>query len=55
MDRVVPCALERRLHEGVSLAFRRGAGGWCCVARSLGAFYNYERDRKLLEGLQVYL
>ena len=34
VDRVAP---KRHLHEGASLAFRRGAGGSRCAAWSLGA------------------
>ncbi|RVW39325.1 hypothetical protein CK203_102511 [Vitis vinifera] len=43
VDRVVscrkraPCAPKRRLREGASPAFRQGAKGWRCTARSLGA------------------
>ena len=36
-DCYAPCALKRRLRDGVLPPFRRGAGGWRCAAPSLGA------------------
>ena len=35
--RRVPCAPKRRLREGASPLFKRGAGGWRRATPSLGA------------------